>query len=657
VGRRWALPGLLLAAWIAVPALFVNSGESALRIHSGSRTLEGAFRLQIAASNSLTYLVQASTNLQDWMSLSTNVATEPLAEFVDPAASTYRHRFYRLAAGSGGLVLSRSSAKPGETLELLGGPFYPDAPASVLFLGPAGTEIRVLPFTVTTGTAAVVVPVMVHADPPVLRGGSVTVSLRQEVADGVHLLTSAQPLRIGDLPTTGLGAGAVTLEYLNQVSNLLARASGRWQTIETASQGRVDASSLRLNLLALQTNVVGARSEIERIVSGQASRISLGRIRDREVLLDIDAVVLIDRMLAAALLSARPATLSGTRALSGVAAETTETSEILASIGETLNPGPGESFRTVFDVFERVNSVGGMGVGILATAAVVLSVASAPVAAAIASTAGAVLFFSTCIAPAVMGVSALSFAAPFIEAQTGRQVSLEDYRPALNHIQKGSQAYLVDELEGRVLEGVFRAHGADEDLVARTTIFLNTSKSILANQDLTQPQSVTSLAFANSEVIFAGLSQPGGEPATYIGRIEDTFAEGYDIAGWENTISAIVTINLSGQGTAASPFTGTLQCYGNVVTKLLYCYSVDPPCDPGGLSMLRLEDGKVSGASGLVTAGGTVTLSNEAAGTIPIPLQFSGGIIGDDPVTGRTTLTGTLVLVNFKEWTVSLTKD
>ncbi len=419
----------------------------------------------------------------------------------------------------------------------------------------------------------------------------------------------------------------------------------------------MNASSLLLNLLTLQTNVVGAQRGIQRIISGQVSRISLGRIRDREVILDLDAVVLIDRMLVAALLNSPGTTLAGARELSGFIAQTTEDSGILESIRETFNPGPGQSAQSVFDVFEKVNSVGGLGVGVLAATIVVLGVASAPAAAAMAGTAGAVLFFSTYVAPAVMAASAMSLAAPFIEVQTGRQAALEDYLPALNHIQKGSQAYLLDELQGRLMEGVLVSQGADEDLIAQASIFVSSSRSLLENQDLTHPQSAGSLAFANSEVIFASLSSPGGEPAIYSGHIEDTFSENYDTAGWENTISAIVTIKLNGQGTVADPFTGTLQCYGNVVTTLLYCHAIGTGCEPGGISSLKLDDGLVSGASGLVTAEGTVSLSNDAVGTLPIPLLFTGGVIGENPVTGRNTLTGTLVLVNFKEWTVTLTKD
>lgn len=632
---------LLLAFWI-VSAHAGIAGEPPLRILSGNRSQDGLFHLQIAASNTLSYVVQTSTNLLQWAPLQTNLSKGTIAEFVDTNTKSFRLRYYRLTEHKNGLLLSKSTANPGDKLVITGGPFDPAARTLVRFLDATGSEVAVRAFTVTTGSVAVAVPFMVNTSAPQIRGGLVRVSLGQATAAATNVFASAQQLQIADLSVTGLAPGAVTLAYLNQTSNLLAIASSRWQTIGNASQGKVDTAALRRDLLSMQTNVVTAQKMIQGIVSGQTPRISLGRIHDREVILDLDAVVSLDRMLVASL-NYR----TGSNVLAKSSISKLDTADIMSRMDETFSPG--QSSQSTFDMFDQFNSIGGLGVGILATTAVVLGIASAPAAAAVAGTAGAVLFFSTYVAPAVMGSSAMALAAPFIEVQTGHQITLEDYRPALNHIEKGSEAFLYDELQGRLLDGVFKSQGASEDLIARTSLFVSTSKSVLDNLDLTKPQSVGSLAFANSATIFAGL-RPANDLSTYRANLNSTFTDTYPDAAWAEKLAGTITIGVRGQGTATAPFSGTFLFDGTIVETLLYCHSVDVPCDPGGTYVLELNDGVVTGSLGLVTADGTGTLTANA-GSAPLPFQFVAGVINGN------TLTGTLVLGNFQELVVTLNKQ
>jgi hypothetical protein len=632
---------LLLAFWIVV-AQTGNAGEPSLRILHGSSSQDGFFHLQITASNTLAYEVHASTNLLQWVPLQTNLATGNLAEFVDTNAKAFRQRYYRLTEHKNGLVLSVRGANPGDKLVITGGPFDPSARTLVRFLDATGLAVSVRAFTVTTGSVVVAVPFMVNTSAPQVRGGMAKVSLGQETATATNVFVSDQQLQIADLPVTGLSAGVVTLEYLNQISNLLATASSRWQTIATASQGKVDATVLRSNLLSMQTNVVAAQKMIQSIVSGQTSRITLGRIQDREVVLDKDAVAALDRMLIANLNYRAGSTLLAKSSITSL-----DDADLLSRISETFNPG--QSSQTTFDLFDQFNSIGGMGVGILATTAVVLGVATAPAAAAVAGTAGAVLFFSTYVAPAVMGASAMALAAPFIEVQTGKQITMEDYRPVLNHIQKGSQAYLCDELQGNLLNGVFKSQGASEELMAQSSLFISTSKSILDNLDLTKPESAGALAVANSEAIFASL-RPVNDLATYSATLTNTFTDTYPDAAWEEKMTGTLTISVRGQGTVTTPFSGTFLFDGTILEKLLYCHSVDVPCDPGGTYLLKLIDGVVTGSSGLVVADGTGTITTDD-GSAPFPFQFTAGVING------TTLTGTLLLGDFQEMAVTLNKQ
>jgi hypothetical protein len=55
----------------------------------------GSFSFTVSGNPGQAYVVQTSSNLQDWVSLSTNTA--PFV-FVDPAAAQFSQRFYRTAS-------------------------------------------------------------------------------------------------------------------------------------------------------------------------------------------------------------------------------------------------------------------------------------------------------------------------------------------------------------------------------------------------------------------------------------------------------------------------------------------------------------------------------------------------------------------------------
>ena len=628
---------VLLAFWILV-LREGTSAEPPPRILSVGLTAGGLFQMRMT-TNGLPFRVQASTNLQQWIAWPAN--SEYVSEFIDPETKALSHRFFRLAELSNGLALSRTNANPGDRLVITGGPFDPSARTLVHFLDAAGLAIRVRAMTVTTGAVAVAVPFLVSTNPPLVHGGTVKVEVEQQTSSVTNVVASTQALQVADLPAVTLPPGTVTREYLVQVSNLLATASSRWQTLETASQGKVDPTALRADLRLMQSNVVAALGLIQGIITGQTPRVFLGRIRDREVILDLESVAWLDRMIVASLnYQSRGSWLAKSSVSSA------DDAEVLSRLAETF--GPGDSTQSTFDLLDQLNSIGGMGVGVFAVTAVALGLATAPAAAAVAGTAGAVLFFSTYVAPAVMGASALALAAPFLEVQTGQPVAMEDFRPALNHLQKGSQAYLVDECQGNLLNGVFQAHGASEDLIARSSLFISSSQSLLANLNLTDPDSLGSRALANSEIILAGL-HPTHDLVKYSAKLAKTFTSTIPDAAWDEQMTATVTLFLRGQGTPAEPYAGTFAFDGTILETLLYCHSTDVPCDPGGTYLLKLDNGLVTGANGVVTADGTGTITTDE-GAAPFPFQFVAGVLQGN------NLTGTLVLGDLESWVVTLTR-
>ncbi|HSU55234.1 MAG TPA: immunoglobulin domain-containing protein [Candidatus Dormibacteraeota bacterium] len=58
----------------------------------------GAFNFKVSVTSGLTYIVQASTDLQNWTPIATNVASTDNPAFSDPDAPNYPQRFYRAVA-------------------------------------------------------------------------------------------------------------------------------------------------------------------------------------------------------------------------------------------------------------------------------------------------------------------------------------------------------------------------------------------------------------------------------------------------------------------------------------------------------------------------------------------------------------------------------
>ena len=74
-----------MASFFVRPIFFVPGGYFS----------NGQFQLQLSGLAGKSYLFEASTNLLDWLFLSTNTAPSDLFQLIDPAASNFPYRFYR----------------------------------------------------------------------------------------------------------------------------------------------------------------------------------------------------------------------------------------------------------------------------------------------------------------------------------------------------------------------------------------------------------------------------------------------------------------------------------------------------------------------------------------------------------------------------------
>jgi len=73
--------------------------DSPLRLGSLGIGANGLFQLRLSGQSFTNYVLQASTNLTNWLSLATNSAPNGLWEFVDTESSNLGRRFYRAMPG------------------------------------------------------------------------------------------------------------------------------------------------------------------------------------------------------------------------------------------------------------------------------------------------------------------------------------------------------------------------------------------------------------------------------------------------------------------------------------------------------------------------------------------------------------------------------
>ena len=408
------------------------------------------------------------------------------------------------------VALSKKSALPGETLELTSSGLNPSASTYVVFKDLSGYEIKVLSASVTSKKVKVRVPVFLDTESYELSSGTVFITIMQE-ADGVSkVFGPAMNFKIGELAQPDFEAGTITLEVIKQLQQLLDSASQSWEIVGNASSDAVDTSAMQSELDALSTQLNDIQTDVQQLIDGETDSFSLGKISDRSVYIDNSSLAVLDSLFAAYLMPGLKTSSSGPlKRLSKAAVSTScNTSSCLQEqLQENLAPSVGQSTKTIFSTFDKLQEVLAAAIPITAAGAVAFGALPATAAIGVAGTAGAALFFTTTIAPGVIGLSALSFAEPFIELELGRPITIEDYQSGFDHIRKGSVDFLQDELEGKILNGALTPAVADADLRDRFVFVASSAKAIFKLQDPDDSGSLTSKAFSNSQSIFTNMPQ------------------------------------------------------------------------------------------------------------------------------------------------------
>jgi len=82
----------------AVAAMTVTNPVVSLSLSGGGGIPPNGFTFQVLVPTGLTYIILASTDLQVWTPIATNVATNGTILFTDTAATNYPNRFYQAVA-------------------------------------------------------------------------------------------------------------------------------------------------------------------------------------------------------------------------------------------------------------------------------------------------------------------------------------------------------------------------------------------------------------------------------------------------------------------------------------------------------------------------------------------------------------------------------
>jgi hypothetical protein len=402
------------------------------------------------------------------------------------------------------VALSKKHAAPGQELTMRG-PVRPGVPVYVSFNDFRGGEVVVRGDPVSAHAVRVKVPLFLDATTFEPTGGAVGVSLIQ----GNELLGPAATFLIEPLAESEEPPGTFAIELLKQEQALLTAAAQAWLNLQTQSGSAFDTAELRALLDGQAATLADLQAQLESLASGAISSIPLGTLAGREVLLDAGGLALLDRIIRASVLNGRPAGSIALRTAVTANRETRAAShDALTDFKNSLRVDVADNPTELFEKFDNINKVATLAIGIGVTGAVVLAGVPIAAAAAFAGTAGAMLFYSLYVVPATMGLMTYGMTADFVALGGDRPPEFDAAQPALDHLYKGSTAFLTDELNGRLITGALIPLGASADLADRANLAFSTSKAIL---DLTNPNdgsSLPQLAYAHAETIFANRPLP-----------------------------------------------------------------------------------------------------------------------------------------------------
>lgn len=212
----------------------------------------------------------------------------------------YRSRFDRSQ-----LILSKTSAGPGETLQLQAADFTPGATTAVVFSDNNGYSIPAPATTVTNSTVSVQVPIYFDKANAKVGPGSVSINVTQTFAGEQRKIGAGQSFQIGDLPQVTSTPGKVTAFVLSQLNSQLGSDEAIYQLIQKRSSNKVDAQTLVGHISRVQSDVNSENNVLLGIANGTTPSVKIGTVKGHDISLDSNSLALMDRIFVACLSSSR----------------------------------------------------------------------------------------------------------------------------------------------------------------------------------------------------------------------------------------------------------------------------------------------------------------------------------------------------------------
>jgi uncharacterized protein (TIGR03437 family) len=575
------------------------SSSAALAITSFQAT---PANIQLGQTSTLTWGVANATSVSIDNAVGSVGASGSIA--VAPPTTTT----YTLTATANGATVTATATisvaggavSPGSMLSI-GGSFDPGATTYMVFASGSNQQIQVAPVAVTANTVTAQAPPFMDPRTMAIGPGAYSVTV---VQNGTP--TSPVNIQVSDLPTTNVAPGQLVLAALNQLSMGAGSAAQTWNAIAAASGNAVNVSGL--NLPGLQSALSLAQTEIQSIVAGSASQVTLGQVGGQSVYLDVNSLALLDRLLLA-YISGAAGSLSGSQqSLLGLKPRGTvvdDTTQVVTGLQSLLNSTLPAGIRSNAKLIRGVFSV--------ATGLAVLATAPADVALVGGATAGAIVWFATTWVSAAIA-STMEGSGALILSDDPTKVP--DFSNTIGILQDGYLDQLVSSLEDSVA-GLAGEGGQIVNTIA------NTVQGIISLMNPQDPSSVASQTIANAP---SNAASPISLSGTWTGS--------YQYAGGSCDWNSAGQFTMSLTGGSSGVFSGTASITGVQSRNVVTCQvSGDLNSASGDVSFT------VSGAS----SAGVGTLTGQASFAMSdgtsVTFTLSGTVVGTS-ITGSLT-TGT----------------
>ena len=412
------------------------------------------------------------------------------------------------------LRLSAKSAAPGATLTL-SSRFAPDVETHVDFVDADGRAWTVAPSTLTASKLLVPVPMLLDFDTGQTCSGVVWVRVRQETVGGTMTTLPAGPLAINDLPETGVTAGALTQRFLQGMQDIIQKAIDQYQTVGSASGGTVDTTDLVDQLQALQDAFAAQEQTISPLLDGTETSVEIGQHDGKSILLDSNALGLVDRMIAGLILgrkgSAPVTTASAHLARAAVlsASVAPDPFGLLQNLGDQFTHLLSETVPNDILAFaQKYQALGNVAFGGVVLAGVLLTLAELPIGVPVA-TAGVVLgamwYGVSTFAPAAIAISLEGGSNVLV----GRNASWANFEPTAKFVGSSTISVLLSQGISRIGE----LSGGAGQVVAESINVARSIRDLVARDD---PASVRGQIHDNWKLLRSSLYPPAGT-ATYVG--------------------------------------------------------------------------------------------------------------------------------------------